>query len=106
MRGIILQFSIQENKGYISGDDGKRYVFIGKDWKEAFAPEKGKKVDFEVSKSDEAINIYSIGSQENDSGSVNYNEQSSEILEAHKIKLEAEKTCGTMFWFKNVCGIM
>ncbi|CAI3946688.1 DUF805 family (yhaH) [Commensalibacter communis] len=30
MRGIILNFSIQENTGYISGDDGKRYAFTGK----------------------------------------------------------------------------
>ena len=31
MKGQILDFSIQTNTGYISGDDGKRYHFSGQE---------------------------------------------------------------------------
>ena len=33
MRGFILNFIIQTNTGYISGDDGQRYEFSGDEWK-------------------------------------------------------------------------
>ena len=63
MKGQILDFSIQTNTGYISGDDGKRYHFSGQEWKDNKAPVKGGKVDFDISPSGEAIQIYVIVGQ-------------------------------------------
>ncbi|HAT14853.1 MAG TPA: hypothetical protein DGO89_10655 [Microcoleaceae bacterium UBA9251] len=48
MRGTVLSFSIQANQGFISGDDGKRYNFLGSDWNLSNTPTQGVKVDFEV----------------------------------------------------------
>ncbi|CAI3947546.1 DUF805 domain-containing protein [Commensalibacter communis] len=109
MRGIILNFSIQENTGCISGDDGKRYAFTGKEWKETFAPEKGKKVDFEVNVSSEACSVYCIMYQENDANKLNigshiaddtHQKPTPQITESYINQLEVEKTYGTMSWFK------
>ena len=48
MKGQILDFSIQENSGVISGEDGARYNFKGEDWKGDRAPVRGMTVDFET----------------------------------------------------------
>lgn len=58
MRGKILDFSIQENTGYISGEDGKRYSFIGAEWKEVRSPQKGDDADFDVDSSGNATKIF------------------------------------------------
>jgi phage shock protein PspC (stress-responsive transcriptional regulator) len=47
MKGTILDFSIQTNSGIVSGDDGKRYSFVGAEWKDSAHPAKGMLVDFE-----------------------------------------------------------
>lgn len=49
MKGNVLDFSIAENQGLISGDDGQRYTFVGRDWKSTTAPRAGMRVDFEPS---------------------------------------------------------
>ncbi|MEX6315006.1 hypothetical protein AB6G19_16180 [Providencia manganoxydans] len=41
MKGIILDYSIQENKGAINADNGERYYFTGGDWRESQLPKKG-----------------------------------------------------------------
>ncbi len=46
MKGQILDFSVQENSGTISGEDGKRYHFAGSDWKGDRSPARGMTVDF------------------------------------------------------------
>src|SRR5687768_9994361 len=49
MRGVVLDFSVQENAGALTSDDGQRYYFGGADWKTAGAlPQPGTRVDFEV----------------------------------------------------------
>ncbi|MFW2125039.1 DUF805 domain-containing protein, partial [Acinetobacter ursingii] len=48
MKGIILDFSIQTNSGIISGEDQKRYSFIGSEWKESSPPQRGLKIDFDL----------------------------------------------------------
>ncbi|MRJ02988.1 MAG: TM2 domain-containing protein [Epsilonproteobacteria bacterium] len=48
MRGQVLDFSIQEGKGIISGEDGRRYEFEAKEWKEKEIPQRGDLVDFDV----------------------------------------------------------
>ena len=48
MKGKILHFSIPENQGVISGDDGNRYTFSGKEWKSEALPQPGRRVDFDT----------------------------------------------------------
>ncbi len=48
MKGKILDFTVQTNTGYISGDDGVRYEFNGSEWKGSSSPVRGMTVDFEV----------------------------------------------------------
>lgn len=58
MRGYILNFIIQTNTGYISGDDGQRYEFSGDEWKENIAPQKGTCVDFQVNQLGRAVAVF------------------------------------------------
>ena len=48
MIGQILDYSLQENSGVISGSDKVRYDFDGSDWRGDQAPARGMTVDFEV----------------------------------------------------------
>lgn len=96
MRGIILDFSIQENTGYISGDDGKRYTFLGKEWREEAHPKKGDIVDFDIDPSGDALKIYKIIQQE----SLLNKEELPEITEAYIKQLEIEEKYGMIAWFK------
>lgn len=57
MRGTVLHFSIQENKGFIAGDDGNRYEFTGESWGLPQSPAQGIKVDFGI-EDDRAIKIF------------------------------------------------
>ena len=58
MKGIILNFSDKTNTGVISGEDTTRYRFLGSEWKESIAPQRGMKVDFDTNTLNEAIAIY------------------------------------------------
>lgn len=62
MKGKILDFSINSNEGIISGDDGIRYKFTGKEWKSNNMPVNGVGVDFEIIDNNQAIEIYLIES--------------------------------------------
>lgn len=57
MRGTVLHFSIKESKGFISGDDGNRYEFIGENWGLKQTPEQGARVDFGI-EGESAIKIF------------------------------------------------
>jgi TM2 domain-containing membrane protein YozV/cold shock CspA family protein len=57
MRGTVLSFSIQTNQGFISGDDGKRYNFVGSDWNLNNSPTQGARVDFDID-GNHAVSIY------------------------------------------------
>ena len=48
MKGRVLNYSVQENGGIISGDDGNRYTFVGGQWREQALPVQGSYVDFQV----------------------------------------------------------
>lgn len=58
MQGKILDFSIQNNTGIISGGDQKRYQFIGAEWKEQRQPQRGMAVDFDIDAEGKAIEVY------------------------------------------------
>jgi hypothetical protein len=47
MKGKIIDFSINSNIGIISGADGNRYKFTGKEWRSNKPPETGVMVDFD-----------------------------------------------------------
>ena len=57
MTGHILDFSLEENSGVISGSDNVRYDFDGSDWRGDRPPTRGMTVDFEV-EGYEAKNVY------------------------------------------------
>ena len=57
VKGQILQFSIQDNQGAITGEDGKRYNFSHSEWKEQGYPERGMRVDFAVEEG-QALQVY------------------------------------------------
>jgi len=58
MKGSILDFSIQHNTGFISGDDNQRYSFNGADWRSERPPSRGDRVDFIVNVAGEASEVY------------------------------------------------
>ena len=61
MKGRVLSYSVQENAGIISGDDGNRYTFEGPQWKEQDLPVRGAYVDFQVAaETDQAISVYLV----------------------------------------------
>ena len=59
MKGKVLDYSIQENSGVISGEDGSRYTFPGSEWKEHVPPTRGMSVDFDIQAGD-AVAIYRV----------------------------------------------
>jgi TM2 domain-containing membrane protein YozV len=59
VKGRILDYSVQTNSGIISGDDGRRYTFVGAEWRGSSAPVRGMYVDFEAMQGGaEARDIY------------------------------------------------
>jgi TM2 domain-containing membrane protein YozV len=48
MKGQILDFSVQQNEGVVSGADGLRYAFTGSEWKDEVQPSRGMWVDFDA----------------------------------------------------------
>ena len=48
MFGYILHYSVQTSEGAISGDDGARYSFAGRDWLDRELPTRGDRVEFAV----------------------------------------------------------
>lgn len=62
MKGQVLNYSVQDNAGIISGDDGRRYTFEGPQWQEQDPPVPGARVDFQTAEgTDEAMSIYLEG---------------------------------------------
>ena len=61
MKGRVLSYSVQDNSGIISGDDGQRYTFEGPQWREQDLPVQGAYVDFQVAAgTDQAVSIYLV----------------------------------------------
>lgn len=58
MKGQVLNFSVQESKGVITTEDGKRYDFKSAEWKEATPPSRGLIVDFDIGSDGTAIAVY------------------------------------------------
>ena len=54
-----MAYSIQTNPGEISGDDGNRYTFIGREWQGTQLPQQGIYADFIVA-GNQAMRIFRI----------------------------------------------
>ena len=59
MKGQVLDYSIQNNSGVISADNGQRYSFTGGGWQASNPPSVGMHVDFQPN-GDAAIGIYAV----------------------------------------------
>lgn len=59
MRGTILAFDYRTGEGKISGDDGNRYSFAGREWHGGGQPVANQAVDFEASDRD-ALAVYPV----------------------------------------------
>lgn len=57
MKGYILNYSVQNNRGIISGDDNQRYDFNGAEWMDSDPPRQGMRVTFEAA-GGQATRIY------------------------------------------------
>jgi TM2 domain-containing membrane protein YozV len=59
MRGTILAFDFRTGEGKISGEDGNRYSFAGREWHGQSQPAPNQNVDFEAQDRD-ALAIYPV----------------------------------------------
>ena len=59
MKGRILEYDFQAGEGVIAGEDGVRYHFSSRDWREAVAPYRGDSVDF-LGNGNIATDVYSL----------------------------------------------
>lgn len=68
MNGQVLDYSIQNNSGVISADNGRRYSFAGGGWQASNPPSVGMHVDFQPS-GNTAIGIYAVPGANSTAGS-------------------------------------
>lgn len=54
-----MAFDYRTGSGEIAGEDGRRYKFVGTEWKPTTQPRSGQRIDFEP-EADEARAIYSL----------------------------------------------
>lgn len=60
MYGYVLSYSVQTGEGAISGDDGQRYSFTGRDWMGSEVPRQGARIEFTPT-DDRAASVYPVG---------------------------------------------
>lgn len=94
MKGSILDFSIQHNTGFISGDDNQRYSFNGADWRSEHPPSRGDRVDFIVNTTGEASEIYLASGS-----SIYLGEKISSQLGKYSNLDQAEENYSSIDWF-------
>ena len=68
MKGQVLDYSIQNNAGVISADNGQRYSFTGGGWQASNPPSVGMHVDFQPN-GNTAIGIYAVPGANSTAGS-------------------------------------
>jgi len=94
MKGSILDFSIQHNTGFISGDDNQRYSFNGADWRSERPPSRGGRVDFIVNTAGEASEVYLTSGS-----SIYLGEKISSQLGKYSNLDQAEENYSSIDWF-------
>ncbi len=94
MKGTILDYSVENGIGSISGDDGKSYEFSSNDWIDSkLQPEKNVKVDFDIQETT-AINILPIekeSMEEKTSEEINTEEKITEEKKPEEKKAKTRK---------------
>ncbi len=58
MKGQVLEFSIRDNTGVVTAEDGERYRFLGDQWNDARPPTRGMRVDFAAAADGTASAVY------------------------------------------------
>lgn len=58
VKGCVLSFDLVSGKGFISGQDGKRYLFVRSNWHAQRAPMSGLNVDFVADLDGQATQIF------------------------------------------------
>lgn len=58
MKGTILDYTVQGNKGVITAENGERYTFGGEQWKAPGVPLRGQRVDFVPQEGSQAADVY------------------------------------------------
>lgn len=106
MKGFLLAFSISENIGYIAGDDGNRYQFFGKEWKEVELPQRGDHVDFDIDENGQAIVVfYALAANHQKISSVNsrsivfFPQSSDGHYDAYYARMKKEQKYNLFEWF-------
>lgn len=94
MKGSILDFSIQHNTGFISGDDNQRYSFNGADCRSERPPSRGDRVDFIVNTAGEASEVYLTSGS-----SIYLGEKISSQLGKYSNLDQAEENYSSIDWF-------
>ncbi|MEB6678682.1 DUF805 domain-containing protein [Acinetobacter lwoffii] len=94
MKGSILDFSIQHNTGFISGDDNQRYSFNGADWRSERPPSRSDRVDFIVNTAGEACEVYLTSGS-----SIYLGEKISSQLGKYSNLDQAEENYSSIDWF-------
>jgi TM2 domain-containing membrane protein YozV len=61
VEGNILGIDEASNKAAVKATTGERFYFSLSEWKGAFPPQPGMKVDFDKSTSGDASNVYPLG---------------------------------------------
>ena len=110
MKGQILDYSVQNNSGVISGADGVRYTFAGSEWRGDSHPTRGAAVDFDVHEGT-ATGIYkALGGGSSSPGSGEKNKTTAGLLAiflgafgAHKFYL-GFTGAGLVFLLTNTIG--
>lgn len=104
MQGYVLDFSIQDNMGYISGKDGKRYTFTGREWKEEAFPKKGDVIDFDVDafRNGNAIQVFFALANSN---VVNSNLSDLLVKEQHYVDFSG-RARRKEYWYFFLCGVI
>lgn len=104
MQGYLLNFSIQTNMGYISGDDGQRYEFNGEEWKENFIPQRGLYVDFKIDPDGKASAVFTSITNKNGKNT-NFNRNPVNIMNRipsgiqHEPLYDQERNYTIIDWF-------
>ncbi|WP_017295757.1 hypothetical protein [Geminocystis herdmanii] len=92
MKGTILDYSVENDLGYISGDDGKGYTFTKSNWTDTDSlPKKNLRVDFDI-EGNKAIDIFVLLEVKSNSENLNTDNKLGNIW---NLTVDLSKKCYT-----------
>jgi uncharacterized membrane protein YhaH (DUF805 family) len=93
MKGSILDFSVEQQSGIISGNDNQRYAFSIHEWRSNTPPAIGQQVDFVVDGEAKATAVYAVQVFD-----TSLSPASSAPFHPHQTH-DAEQSYGSIDWF-------